>query len=27
VAAEAWHHGGHWARCVHVAESAKEEAE
>jgi len=27
VETEAWHHGGHWARCVHVAESAKEEAE
>jgi len=23
VEAEAWHHGGHWARCIHVAESAK----
>jgi len=24
VEAEAWHHGGHWARCVHVAESIKQ---
>jgi len=23
VEAEAWHHGGHWARCIHVAESTK----
>jgi len=23
VEAEAWHHGGHWARCIHVAKSAK----
>jgi len=23
VEAEAWHHGGHWARCVHVAEAGE----
>ena len=24
VKAEAWHHGGHWARCIHVVESLEE---
>ncbi len=23
VEAEAWHHGGHWARCIHVTKSIK----
>ncbi len=22
VAAEAWHHGGHWARCIHVTDTS-----